>query len=307
MNSTGRVSAPQAAHPCVRTSNVLLGLFVCWQLFFLFAANFIRFADFIRPKCKDSAFVDAWAPNWVRKQGHVHDLMETIGGLSNRWAQLTGQLQEWSLFAPGVTDRIPFVAVELRWEDDPAGAAAIARHVNMLASADGWQRLASALLLRSGDAVRPPEVLASENQPADIQHYFRIGKFRLRRFEANLSADIALEEGQTIVEASEEWSERIASLVQQDWKLIHVYLQWRVQLYRRLHADAPLPRQVILVQTTYVIPPPGRVISPWNWEQNVVLPIARWQPQAQWRGNLLPIEVYNPINHRFESVKRDDE
>src|SRR5437870_5053711 len=99
-------SCPPTEPPRPSTAQVLLGLFIAGQLFFLFAANLLTLLDAARPRLKDRRLVEALVPGWTRREGHAHDAAQVVTGLTSRWAQLTGQPQDWSLFAPNVEDRI---------------------------------------------------------------------------------------------------------------------------------------------------------------------------------------------------------
>src|SRR5262249_50195564 len=104
-----------------------LGLFILWQLFFLFASNFIALANTLRDPDEDylsknwKKRLNLVAPGWVEKEGHAQDVMSVVEGVTTRWEHLSAQPQNWSLFAPSVTHEVTFLAVELRW-DDPDGA-----------------------------------------------------------------------------------------------------------------------------------------------------------------------------------------
>lgn len=297
-------------HPSrtVGTLQVILGLFIAWQIFFFFAANLLKYLEYLRPKWKDQPIAEQVAAGWMRQKGHANDAVQVILGLTNRWAQFTGQPQDWSLFAPAVTDRIPFVAVELRWEEE-AAAPSRARVASLLAGTNAVEAsIFSAAFGHFSQAnTFAAEMLPSENEPKNLHRYLRFGNFRLRRFEANLDPGLSLDEGQTIDEATNDWAERIESHVQHEWRAIIAYLRWRVQIYMRAHPDRPMPRQVVLLQKMYIIPPPEKAPTPWTWNLNLVLPLARWQPDAPWDAKHLPIEMYNPLLLRFESVKRDND
>ena len=39
-------------------------------------------------------------PDWPKGEGHFHDATEVVHNLTRRYAELTGQIQNWPLFAP---------------------------------------------------------------------------------------------------------------------------------------------------------------------------------------------------------------
>src|SRR5713226_4923798 len=115
------------------TRQVLLGLLVLWQLFFLVASNFISFFDESRDQLKDNAALETVAPGWAEGEGHLADACSLTTELTERWSQLTGQTQGWSLFASDVWKKVPFLALEYRWEKEP-WPDAVSRHLTPLAA-----------------------------------------------------------------------------------------------------------------------------------------------------------------------------
>src|SRR5258708_4470638 len=80
----------------------LVGVFVLVQLLFLLAANgFFLVQRVVAP-----------APGEASA-----GIAETLPALTRPYAELTGQWQGWSLFAPNVPRHAAFVAVEYRWAD----------------------------------------------------------------------------------------------------------------------------------------------------------------------------------------------
>jgi hypothetical protein len=83
---------------------ILLGLFVAWQLLFLLAGNAARILPAILPSHEE--------PN------HLNELVSSVSAVTEGWMQLTGQSQGWRLFAPTVPTRALFVTVELSGPGD---------------------------------------------------------------------------------------------------------------------------------------------------------------------------------------------
>lgn len=259
------------------TAQVLLGLFVVGQLGFLFTANLLGLLESARPRLKDQAVIETLAPGYTRETGHVHDAVNEVIQFTRRWGELTGQPQSWSLFAPNVTTQIPFVVVQLRWDEEYDAAPA-----------------------PSGG-----ELLRSENEPADVRRYFRIGRFRLRRVESALDVGLHLAEGKTVDWAAPAWRERILSQVRDLGPEIHAYLRWRLRQYRQVHPDTPEPRQVVLWERMYVIPAPDASPTPWDWQLNSYQPVARWRPGTAAADDRPPLEAYDPVARRFTAVPKD--
>jgi hypothetical protein len=145
-------------------ARVLLGLFVSWQLLFLLVSNLLGTLQDIRPHLVGQLpAVAQVAPAWSNGEGSVHAALQRTTRAARRYAELTGQPQDWSLFAPAVAHEVPFLAVELRW-DDPSG-----------------QDRTSAL--------PRPVWLLSDNEPPDPNRFLRVGNFRLRRFEGTIDLE----------------------------------------------------------------------------------------------------------------------
>jgi hypothetical protein len=197
--------------PLRRVARVLLGSFVLGQAAFLLAAN----------------------------AGALQDRTPVLGSLTRPWAELTGQEQSWALFAPDVADYVPFVTVDLRWQD------------------------------------RPPWRLPALNAPADPQHFFRLGNFRYRRVESAL--EVSPEQGRPFEPSGAAW--RAALERQVAWKEADriAYLRWRLSAFLSERPDLPPPSEVVLSMHLHRIPaPPGP--EPWDWDDLGVYPVARWRP-----------------------------
>lgn len=92
-----------------RWPQVLLGVFIVWQLFFIFALNYTQLmlgpADGPLLDKPDGAPPDA-----------VDRAADLVRNVTQRWANLTGQYQSWWLFAVTPHDST-FPHVELRWQE----------------------------------------------------------------------------------------------------------------------------------------------------------------------------------------------
>src|SRR5262249_40885335 len=115
-------------------ARAVLGAFVIWQFAFVVGLNFCevtRHYVATYPEKVGEVFpslLDAESPDSRR--------LAKLEQVCTRWAEFTGQLQNWSLFAPDVWANTPFVAVEFRWDEEPANACAAAGLVAALAGLD---------------------------------------------------------------------------------------------------------------------------------------------------------------------------
>jgi hypothetical protein len=316
------------------TRQVALGLFIAGQLIFLLAANLQQLGWAFRRGLEAHPELASAVPKWTNPGGHLQDAGELLSALTVRWSEITGQPQNWSLFAPNVTEKIPFVAVELCWEEDAHSAASLSKSLPPLAAANSLEEVVLIAATRTpadpGDRnklssllasldrqhqVLPPAVwrndphlsilLYSENEPKDIRRFFRVGKFRIRRFEASIDLSLT-SEGKPMGEIVDSWREAIENKVREDGKAIEAYLRWRLRRFQEEHPDLPVPKQVILWVRVYRVPPPDSRPEPWNWLGPEQTPVARWQPAAHWRSRHLAVEMYNPVVPRFESVRLKD-
>lgn len=285
-----------------RGAQVGLGLFILGQLCFLPAANFLGMLEHARPEVRTWPPVVKAAPHWARGEGPVYHTLKDVSRLTGAWAEFTGQPQNWSLFAPLVGDEAAFVALEFRWDDDPASARALAHVLTPLTPAGPLPGLC---LWAAAEQPRPaaayPSVhLLSENEPEDLHAFFRVGKFRVRRYEGSIDLTLSIPEGETAAAMADRWRERIAHRVHHDGAYLHAYMRWRLRAFLESHPDLPSPRQVILSVRLYRVPPP--CTEPWFWQGPEEHPVARWQPDAHWDPGYAPVEMYNPVVPRFESV-----
>jgi hypothetical protein len=218
-----------------------LGLFVVGQLLFLFSANGLPLLQRLRPA----------------------NTIAALRTVPTSWAELTGQPQEWSLFAPDVATESTFVAVQLDWGPD-----------------------------------RPPVLLLSDNEPDDLRRFFRVGRFRLRRYETSLDVALTVPEGKERDDVIDSWRARIKDKVRDESGAIRVYLRWKMNAFLEAHPELPPPREVRLLARLYRIPPPGQAFDPRPSQY----PLARWRPE--WNDpRWLPVEAFNPVSEEYDPVR----
>ncbi|MFN4261822.1 MAG: hypothetical protein ACK4RK_21280 [Gemmataceae bacterium] len=280
------------------TAQVVLGLFIVWQLIFLIGGNLGGVLDRYRLDWQEPHWMAAVAPRWVAGEEHFHDASEMFNGITRRWGELTGQPQNWSLFAPNVAAVSPFPAVELRWDDDPHSAEGIAGRLSPLAAQHPGEVAAWEVAARSSPY--PSFFLLSDNEPDNLHSYWRVGRFRLRRYEASGLEVILTSNDRSQAEVADAWRERIENKVRRDGECIKAYLRWRERVYQREHLDRPPPRQLVLWVRQYAIPAPDAAPIPWQWQVLPPYPIARWRPHVPPPANCLDIEMYHPVLERFQ-------
>jgi hypothetical protein len=246
-----------------------LGLFVVWQLVFLLGLNL----------CEVTRHCVAWVPqleltfpDLADTESKTRVRLDRAERVWTRWAEFTGQAQNWSLFAPNVWANVPFAAVELRWDEEPANDRA---------------------------APRPPVYLISDNEPVDVSSYFRIGLFRLRRYESSLDIGFQKDPDKSDEAMDDKWRQNIFDKVRREPHTIRAYLEWRWRRYHADHPDLETPKQIILHVRTYRIPPPPGP-SPWKWAGPEDRPVARWRPGFAYPDGALPVEAYDLVAERYD-------
>jgi hypothetical protein len=152
-------------------------------------------------------------------------------------------------------------------------------------------------------AVPPPpmELMLSDNEPSDHNHFLRVGGFRLRRYESYLILYLSPRSDETEAETRERWAGSIRDHVAANADKLYAFLKWRLTVYQQRHPDRPTPRQVVLLERGFAMLPPedesGRC-----WRDLETVPLVRWQPMAHWPDTHRPIERYNPATGGFENV-----
>jgi hypothetical protein len=272
----------------------LLGMFVLGQFVFLFGINTCEVVRHYLDTVPGLAETYPQLPGKGAPSRRYLDGFEQVG---DRWAELTGQMQKWSLFAPGVSADIPFLAVELRWDEEPDGARSAVAWVG--AAATG--QFLPAALCWAAMAPPPPVYLLSDNEPRDIHRYLRWGKFRLRRYESALDVSLHVFPDKEPEEMELKWRQQIFDRVADEATAMRAYLEYRWQTYQESHPNVPLPRQVILHVRVYRVPaPPGP--EPWTWTGPVTRPMARWRPHVHDLAGAPPVERYDLIAERFDPL-----
>src|SRR5262245_8476998 len=133
-------ASASAARP--RGAQVLLGLLILGQIAFLAISNFLGMISYAHPKRHSHALqplVEQLAPGVREGQDHFWKLLEGITTVTEFWANVTGQPQAWSLFAPEVGGECIFPALQLRWDEPMDSPAMVARPAQLLAATDPIQ------------------------------------------------------------------------------------------------------------------------------------------------------------------------
>jgi len=234
-------------------AQVLLGVFILVQMLFLFLGNLVPFfLSGMEPKTAKSI---AAAP------------LRAVRALTEGWVDLTGQGQNWSLFAPLVPVRAMFIEVEV---DCPDGSERVVRLLSRFEpDKQGWY-----LHLPGSDD-------------------------RLFHYEKELAWPMvawAIDPERVNLEQAD-WQEYLTGRVRKQWRAYRAYLAWRGEsLCNR-------PESVILSVRMY---PPSSAGQMPAAKDVTLLPLVRWRPQdAGEKVSERQLEVYDVNTRQFLPLARD--
>ncbi|MCS7045705.1 MAG: hypothetical protein NZO58_05055, partial [Gemmataceae bacterium] len=217
--------------------------------------------------------VEQIAPGWTTSTGNLAALVDGVTTFGRRYAEATLQLQDWSLFAPNIGQECVFPAVVLA----EAGQTPVA---------EGPQ---------PGTYAVSGKVLLSDNEPPDAARYFRWGRYRLRRYESNVTAYLVPGEGERPEQLAQRWREQIRQYVSEHAEAILGYLRFRLA-----RLNGPRPPRAILVMRRYHIRPPesGAAVLDGPW----IVPLASWPTALGERSAARVLEYFDPVTRRFEPL-----
>jgi hypothetical protein len=250
-----------------------LGLFVTWQLGFLLASNLVAFFPHGEPEQGELSDSRS-GPAQAGGSGPAQCALEVVGGLTDRWAHLTGQMQAWWLFAPSVPSQATFPVVELRW-DDPDGP------------------------VQNSIVAHPPVRLQTVLEPSDTHAYFRPPGSFDRLFHYEIRLGLIFTAWDESLRQRFPWSSLVEERVRRQWRSMRAYLRWRVHQFEREHPDLPSPRQAVLLVHIYRTPRPSD--DPRSRPAVVEKALARWRPGTETVGRL-PVEMCDPVTDSYLSL-----
>jgi hypothetical protein len=254
--------------PAGRAPAVLLGLFIVWQLVFIVTANLLEFFPHRVHQSDELTGLRELPPDAAKSRPAIH----LLAAVTDRWAQLTGQCQMWSLFAPEFPPQATFPVVELCWDDPASGLA--------------------------------PVRLLSSFEPADAASYFRplSSDDRLFHYEVYLGLGLCYwdESAATSETEAEAWRKHFRDVARRQWKSMRAYLRWRTAQFLKQHPDLPPPDEARLLIRIYPTPPPGA--APEDRSPPRDQPMARWRCAENGPPGLLPLEAYEPFSRRYVAL-----
>lgn len=239
----------------------VVGAFVVVQLVFLCAANAFFMLNRLYQR-------DADEPASL-----LSETAAILPRLTRPYAELTGQLQGWSLFAPNVPHRAAFVSTELRWHDGRR------------------------------------EWAESTTDMPDVTRFSRpLGEGRLMQYDLHLRLLPLTWSPQAAQDNPAEWRRHTIEEVRIRQHALLAYLRWRLGQYHEHHAEAAPPDELVLWARLYDLPAPGQE---GQWSEPRLVPLGRWQPAVTPPPGCLPIQMQDlgawprPTEH-FEWVRASD-
>lgn len=223
---------------------VCVGLFALWQLAYLPLANLADFVPRTPTGEQPEAFGDPYQQyGTFTRVAALQRFADRAGGALDCWAELSGQEQGWSMFAPGPPPFSCFVAVEFRFADGTS------------------------------------DTLLSPYEPDHARPAFRAPLIHDRAF--NFEMRFTFEAWYLPNEYVTERPELYASLPAAARALrapIVAYLKWRLNAYRELCPERGEPTEAILKHRFVRTPRPG---EPSAWGTTVEERYhARWYPNG---------------------------
>lgn len=304
-----QAAPPSDARPA-SPRQVLLGLFILFQLFFLIVTNLLGFIKWTPPDTEAvnerKKLINRVAPDFADEKGHGWAWTDELDTLTRRWVQLTYQDQDWALFAPGIAKATGFPAVLMLWEDPAPQGRSIPGTRLVFDKTNGFNLCADEGASPGGPASSPVsakrgDLMLSDNEPKDIHDFFRYGKCRVRRFEGQLYLNTQPEDDETEDDLKGRLTRRMRKYLGENHGAAYQYLRWRLDIWKRQNPDANAPKQVILLHRLYRVRGPE---EERGWEGPYLVPIARWQPGVQRHGSYLELEPFDFSDERFFPVTR---
>jgi hypothetical protein len=274
---------------------VLLGIFVVGQLAFLFVGNLLGFVKWVPTdiSTESQQRINQVLPQFGDQKGHGWEWTDEIETNLRRYVQLTGQDQDWALFAPTVGKATAFPAVLFRWDEAAPFDRTIAGAEYTFNAKNGFHMRLDA------DAPRT-EILQSENEPKDVRAYFRFNKCRVRRVEGQFWLNPQPNKDEGPEEVASRLTRRVQKFAKEYHEVIVEYLHWRLKAWQASHPGEPSPKQVILLERFYRIHDPG---EERGWDEPVVFPVARWLPKLQRSEHTYVLESFDFTDKQFVVLK----
>jgi hypothetical protein len=217
---------------------VALGLFILFQLVYLPAANIIKLVPLRLPECKGELNDD------IQLRGKkfiepVQVVADAVGAAFERWGELTGQRQGWSLFAPhfGHQASLPVVS----WPGKTIASSFMPDDPNSY--------------------FRPPRTFGRL-----FNYEYRLGLLYWTWSEASYR------------DQPSRWRDAAIDRVRRQTRSMLAFMRWRVDHDRILNPAAGLPSEITITAQMIPPPAPEFARPPQfgfrlaRWQPNAVVP-----------------------------------
>src|SRR5262245_35362448 len=267
----GETSSTGVARPGVgrKVCSWLLGAFICLELVYLPTANALKLVPLHKPIPRGELLDDPQFRAAAARSDWLTPL-DALGSACDRWGELTGQVQGWSLFAPYYGRMASLPVVVLVWRDPPREV----RLPSHFSPADAE---------RPGG--RPPEPRC------------RLYLYEYRMAVAGWSWDPRPLDAQTVTLA-----ENAAAQAGRLHHSIQAYLRWPLDRHRAAHPDDRAPDVVELRAALYPAPDPQTGIRRPGRD----LPIAAWEPGVEPPPGHISLKIFEPGTGRLVWLPAED-
>lgn len=248
----------------------LLGLFVLFQVIYLPLSNLVQIVP--REMYKESGELDIR----VQREGAATDVrwlqdrINNLGWTIDRYSELSGQKQAWSLFAPEFTTQSIFPVVLC--ESFPN---------------DKHRRV----------------IFKPKHFPSDPDQYFYWPNYlsRLCAYDYLLAVVYARYTEESGRERPDQWRQTVFERVRRQQRSLEAYFRLNLAYFRESYPDLPTPKEMILRVAVFPSPQPGGHERPPMF----MVPLARWVPDKPDKGSYLPVEPYDHVLQRFVPLEKE--
>jgi hypothetical protein len=252
------------AKPAPGVRSILLGLFVLFELVYLPLSNLLQFVPREIPTPTGEFDIRKQREGTVTDNRPMQDAINGVGTFIDRYGELSGQVQYWSLFAPEFGRQTIFPVVEFEFGD----------------GAERFRMRFEPHYLRTD----PANYLRWPRPDSRLVGY----EFLLASIYWDYSAESSRDNGPA-------WREAIREQVRRQQKSLEAYFRFSLAMLKRQHADLPEPRAGVLSVWIHQSPKVGESERPPAF----TMPLARWAPDRIADGKRLAVEAYDPVEKTF--------
>lgn len=250
--------------------SVLLGLFILFQLIYLPLSNLVQLVPREIPPQKSGLDIRVQRDGRITENRVMQNAVNTVGTAIDRYGQLSGQVQAWSLFAPDFGTQTIHPVVEFEFFD-------------------GTDRY-----LMCSD---------SPNLRVDPDNYFRWpgSHSRMVGYEFLLCVVYWGFNEDSLQQHGPAWRDAIRRHVLRIQKPLLAYFRLNLAMLKKAHPDLPQPRSATLKVSIHPSPAPGQRERPPPF----TMLLARWNPDRKDDPTYLPVEAFDPVARTFAPIERD--